>query len=364
MSNTILLIFGGNSPEHEVSIKSAKTIYLSLKKKNYEVILLGISKSGQFKFIEDEKLENLIDILDNCGKNCFIVKNNIYIEKSSSTSLVAENNIINNDNYLIKSFNKAFPIIHGTTGEDGVIQGWLEFLGINYAGSNAKASNLAMDKDLMSYVLKDLVEKVPYLVLYQDTPAPTFENALSNLNNQNPDSRTKYLIVKPNDQGSSIGVSKVSNETEFQNAIKTAFNFSDKVLIEQCLNCNEIEIAIIGPRDKPESSVNIAELEMKSGFAFYDYDAKYINDGANFYIPARITQNQADYIREVSKKVYTRIGCDGFARIDFLLCKQTNKIYFNEVNTLPGFTSISMFPRLFMEDGMKIEDLVEKIINS
>lgn len=385
LKKTVLLMFGGKSPEHKISIISARTIYKVLEGGEYNVLLAGVTKeTGKIKILSPNDLENLDMINEDLSRRTgFVAKIKdspvIYYVTDDQVSL---DNNLSPDNDLLFSdrhvpyreniysttkhdkFDIVFPCFHGTCGEDGVIQGWLEFLNIPYVGSNLQASATAIDKDLTKHTIKDLIIFPSYLTLYIDSDILGFEQSLAELNALNSKSATRYLIVKSCTQGSSISVTKVSNEEDFQHAIKYAFTFGNKVLVEQYIDSNELDIAVIGSTSAPVVSKNAAEVEIKPQFPFYTYEAKYISNGAILHIPARLSLQQIDYIREIARKIYIRIGCKGLARVDFLLCKKSGQIYFNEINTMPGIRQTSAFVRLFQEDGVDLKQLIDLILSS
>jgi D-alanine-D-alanine ligase len=320
---TVALFFGGLSNEHEVSIKSAKNIFLNFPVKKYKIKLIYWSKKGLFYLVEN------FDRLD--GRK-------ISIEDFS------------------KEFDIALPITHGKYGEDGVLQSIFESQKIKYCGCRVLASSLCMDKAVFKNLLLSFkLEQVNFLLLdYLLDSTKEINSKILKIKND-----FKFPVyVKPANSGSSIGVTKVEKISQFKKAISDALIHDHKILVEEGLiNPKEVEVAVLG-NDKITVS-HPGELKLVKDF--YDYEDKYNLNKTEFIIPANITKQQIEKIVSLAKKVYKVCACSGFARIDFFVSK--NKIYINEVNTLPGFTNISMYPMLMEASGIKYSELLEKIID-
>jgi D-alanine-D-alanine ligase len=321
---TVALFFGGPSNEHEVSIVSAKNILENFPIKKYKMKLVYWDKSGLF----------------------YLVK--------SFESLGNKRKRINIEDFK-KEFDIALPITHGKYGEDGVLQGIFEFQKIKYCGSRSLSSALCMDKSLFkSLLLSCKINQVKFLSIdYNlDSKEEIFEKLSIVKNNF-----IFPLYVKPSNSGSSVGITKIKRIDQLKSAIKNSLIHDNKVLIEEGLvNPKEVEVAVLGN----DSLFVSVPGELKLTKDFYDYDDKYKLNKTEFIVPANITNNQIREIDLLSKKIYELCGCSGFARIDFFISGKN--IYINEINTLPGFTSISMYPMLMARSGIKYSKLIEKII--
>lgn len=333
------IIFGGRSAEHEVSIQSAKNIYTALDKEKYEPVLIGIDREGVWH-LQDEKI--------------FAVKayTNEITAKSSSATLVSITPGSSRKNSL-GGLDVAFPIIHGTYGEDGAIQGLLKLLNIPFVGAGILGSAVGMDKEVMKKLLLAAgLPVVKHMVVHaaeQDTM--NFEMVAEVLNSP--------VFIKPANMGSSVGVSKVTNQKEFLTAMKTAFAYDNKVLIEEFIPCDEIECSVLG-NDAPIASVPGSIIP---NHEFYSYEAKYRDEnGAKMEIPANLSDEEIAKIQDLAVLACKTLYCEGMARVDFFMHKETKELYVNEINTLPGFTKISMYPKLWEASGMSYTELVDRLI--
>lgn len=335
------LVFGGKSPEHEVSIISARNIYNAIDKSKFEVVLIGISQEGKW-FLENE--ENLQD------KNCVIGKSEIPLAVVFGNN---EKQILRLDHqqYLDK-IDVLFPITHGPNGEDGTLQGVFSQLDIPFVGPNVLASAVAMDKDFTKRILRDAGIGHAQGITF-------FKHELATISySETVKALGEIMFVKPCNMGSSVGVSKVSNEAEFYTALQEAFKFDTKVLVEKAVYGRELECAVLG-NELIEAST-VGEIIMEKGF--YDFENKYINDNAKIYIPApNISDNQLKKIQATVRKAYHALGLEGLSRIDVFLTKE-DEVIINEPNTLPGFTAISMYPKLWEASGLKYATLIERLI--
>ncbi len=325
------IIFGGKSTEHEISLLSAASIIDAIDKDKFEIVKIGINKKGEW-FVYEGPTDK--------------IKNGLW--ESSAKPL--------NIGDLKKIIDFAFPALHGSYGEDGTIQGLFEMLDIPYAGCGVLGSSLAMDKG----TAKDIFEKYKLpickhwvvfkeeLDYYEDNVVETIERKLG-----------YPVFVKPANMGSSVGISKAHNEKELRHAMKDAIRYDRKLVIEESVNCREIEIGVVGNFDLETSSVG----EIVSSTEFYDYEAKYSDDGGTeLVIPANLPQETVDEIRFFAKQAYQLLGLTGFARVDFFVEKETGEILINEINTIPGFTKFSMFPGMWKDAGVEYKDLIEKIV--
>ena len=338
------IIFGGMSTENEVSVVSAGSILGNIDRKKFEVFPIYIDKQGKwYIFIEDGKKREL-------GAE---VENIIEIE--------------NIEEYLQK-LDVVFPVLHGLYGEDGTIQGLFELLKIPYVGCRVLASSVGMDKVYTKIVFEKAgLNQAPYEYVrkYKDTYIYIDKNFnekildLKEIAKKITENLEFPMFVKPSNSGSSVGVKKAENEKELIENIEYASKFDNKILIEQGINGREIECAVLGNEEVIASCVG----EIKSADEFYSYDAKYKNEESKTEIPAEIPEEISEEIRKQAIKAFKAIDGTGLSRIDFFVEDKTNKIIINEINTMPGFTSISMYPKMFEKSGIPYRELITRLIN-
>lgn len=335
------LVFGGKSPEHEVSIVSARNIYNAIDKAKFSVTLIGIAQDGKW-FLETEN--NLQD------QHCVIGKSGVQLAVLFGNE---KNKIIRLDTSLfIDDVDVIFPITHGPNGEDGTLQGIFTQLDIPFVGPGVLGSAVAMDKDFTKRILRDAGigianGQVLFKHLQHEINYAEIQAAFGDL-----------LFIKPCNMGSSVGVSKSTNEQEFFQAVKHAFQFDTKILVEQGIKGRELECAVYG-NETPEVST-AGEIQMLQGF--YDFENKYINDNAKITIPAdNLSEAQLEKVRTTAKKAYQALGLEGMSRVDVFLTDD-DEVIVNEPNTLPGFTSISMYPKLWENSGVAYSQLIENLI--
>lgn len=339
------IIFGGKSAEHEVSLKSANNVFNSVDKTKFIPLLLGVNKLGQWYYNEQYTSDN-VNLL---GNDYFAGATPVYLSAAEKSV----NIIDKKENKVLADFDIAFPIIHGTFGEDGTLQGILKSLNIPFVGPDILGSSIAMDKDVTKRLLKAVgIPVANSYTLYKHLPNEySFQEIVSCLG--------LPVFVKPANAGSSVGVSKVTNEIEYRAALTTAFRFDNKILVEEAVIGKELECGVLG-NEEPQASV-VGEIVATE--TFYSYDAKYIHsDGAVLQVPARIETHISDEIRHLAVKACKAIGCEGMARVDFLLSSK-NKLVLNEINTLPGFTEISMYPKMWEATGFTEIELITMLIN-
>ena len=338
------VIFGGMSTENEVSVVSAGSILGNIDRKKFEVFPIYIDKQGKwYIFIEDGKKREL-------GAE---VENIIEIE--------------NIEEYLQK-LDVVFPVLHGLYGEDGTIQGLFELLKIPYVGCRVLASSVGMDKVYTKIVFEKVgLNQTPYEYVrkYKDTYIYIDENFdekildLKEIAKKITENLEFPMFVKPSNSGSSVGVKKAENEKELIENIEYASKFDNKILIEQGIKGREIECAVLGNEEVIASCVG----EIKSADEFYSYDAKYKNEESKTEIPAEIPEEISEEIRKQAIKAFKAIDGKGLSRVDFFVENKTNKIIINEINTMPGFTSISMYPKMFEKSGIPYRELITRLIN-
>jgi len=339
------ILFGGKSAEHEISIRSAKNIIESIDKDKYEVLLLGIDKKG--KWLAGQSAENLL------------LKNISSVEESQKGDLLAfapgkaGNALVDlNNSGNVSELDVVFPVLHGPMGEDGTVQGMLKLADIPFVGSGVLGSAAGMDKDVMKRLFRE-----------SDIPVGGFEVVYSHeferINYEEiADNLGLPLFIKPANLGSSVGIHRVCTREEFDSALENAFLFDNKLIIEEYIEGREIECAVLG-NDFPAASV-LGEIITQHDF--YSYKAKYLDErGAELKIPADLPEDTTEKIRNLSIRSFQAVCCSGMARVDCFLSDE-GKIYINEVNTIPGFTSISMYPMLWEASGIPYSELIDRLI--
>ncbi|MFZ3231295.1 MAG: D-alanine--D-alanine ligase family protein [Pseudobdellovibrio sp.] len=343
MKKKVALIFGGRSAEHEVSIISAKNIYNAIDTATFDVQLLGISKEGtwyhfknadvfkKYPALNDSSLtsENPITLVSISGKPV------IYSLKTSEK----------------ESVDCAFPIIHGTMGEDGTLQGLFKVVQLPFVGCDVLSSAVGMDKEFMKRLMSEAgIKNSKYLILRKHN-LQAYADIVKHLGSP--------FFIKPANAGSSVGVHKIKSEADFSTKVNDSFLYDHKVLAEEFNDGLEIECSVLGLNQKSKASL---PGQLIVNHEFYSYEAKYLDaNGAEIIIPARITEKQTEEIRAMAIKTFNTLGCDGLARVDFFLNKNGD-ILVNEINTLPGFTQISMYPKMWEATGLKYSALITELI--
>lgn len=338
------VILGGMSTENEVSIISGTSVIKELNKEKYEIFPIYISKTGKWYQINiNNFLKNDSDVLKN------------------------KKEIENIFKYL-KSLDVIFPVLHGLYGEDGTIQGIFEILKIPYVGCKVLASSIGMDKVYTKMIFKNAglnqakwvyLQKREENYYYIDKKFNEKELNIKDITKIIENKLTYPIFVKPSNSGSSVGITKVYNQKELEDAIKNASEYDKKIIIEQGISGREIECGVLGNNNVIASCVG----EIKAADEFYTYDAKYNNEASKTIIPADLPSNIVKKIKKYAIKAFKAIDGNGLARVDFFVEDGTNKIYINEINTMPGFTNISMYPKLFEASGIKYTDLLDQLIS-
>ncbi|MEP3388648.1 MAG: D-alanine--D-alanine ligase [Reichenbachiella sp.] len=333
------ILFGGKSAEHEISLRSAKNVIEALNKDKYEPVLIGIDKSGQWLYNEQTSLILHADDIEKISLNT----------NSDSVSLIPQSEgLLSGANQKV---DVVFPILHGPMGEDGTIQGLLKLANIPFVGAGVLGSAVGMDKDVMKRLLRDAGLPIgKYITIRSHQDRPTF------------DSITKQLglpcFVKPANLGSSVGINRVDNEEQYHQALDEAFSFDHKVIIEEFIEGREIECAILG-NENPKASI---PGEISFTHSFYSYEAKYLDDqGYKIDIPAQITDEQIIAVQKMAIDTFQTLECEGFARVDVFLTKD-GRLLVNEINTIPGFTQISMYPKLWEASGIPYSELIDQLL--
>lgn len=337
------ILFGGKSAEHEVSLQSAKSIYEAIDRSRYKPIMIAITKNGGWKMFQ--------------GEDFFINPDNpekIRLNESDDYIAIipqSEGDIINFNKPDLKSkIDCIFPILHGTYGEDGTVQGMIKLIDVPFVGAGVLGSAVGMDKDVMKRLLNEANIKNAKCMIARADSVPNFGEVEKTLG--------LPIFIKPANLGSSVGISKVTDIAEYDNAIKEAFLYDTKILIEEFVDGREIECSVLG-NTEVRSSVP-GEIVVKSDF--YSYEAKYIDNTAfELEIPANVSEKLQSKIMKLACKTFETLCCEGMGRVDMFLRKD-NSIYVNEINTIPGFTKNSMYPKLWEASGLSYKDLITKLI--
>lgn len=333
------ILFGGKSAEHEVSCISAFSVYSNIDTAKFTPFLIGITKDGEFRFYEDEPTHLRSGKWESYAKN-----NNVdFLSEKGKAKVFTKNG----EEILLDCI---FPVLHGPFGEDGRIQGFLEYTNIAYVGAGVLSSAICMDKgmtkDLLSF---HNIPQTKYIIMKKNDDK--IEESLREI--------SYPVFVKPANMGSSVGISKVNSPGELQQAIEIARQFDERILIEEGVDAREIEIAVIQTKDGIMVS---SPGELLVVDEFYDYDAKYKKDTTKWEIPAQLSETTTDEIKKLAKKVFEIVNCRSFARVDFFIDKRTQRVLVNEINTIPGFTPISMYPKLLIADGMPYTKIITELI--
>ena len=347
MKLNVCVLFGGMSPEHEVSLRSAESVLNNMDPEKYNIFPVGITKEGNWLLYggADYSLLPTGQWQDH--------PNN----RPAAISPVRGQGLLSfeGDSVVREQIDVVFPVIHGENGEDGAIQGLLQLAGIPYVGPHISASAVAMDKTLTKLVADNAgITQAKWLLVRNSELQNRMDDILDTV-----ESKFPYpVFVKPAGTGSSVGVSKANDREELNDALLSAGIYDEKILVEEFIDGHEVEVAVMG-NDTPVAS-EVGEID--SGAEFYDYDAKYISDTSVAYIPARIPAEIAEELRQQAVRVYTAIGCQGMSRVDFFVTYADNRVVFNEINTIPGFTSISMYPKLFVASGIPYNELIDRLL--
>jgi D-alanine-D-alanine ligase len=337
------IIFGGRSGEHEVSLVSAASVIRALDPDKYEAVPIGIGKDGRW-FLGSPAQKMLPEVLRQGQRVMLSADPNVAAlmpleERASGTQRV----------------DVIFPVLHGTYGEDGTVQGLLELAGLPYVGSGVIGSAVGMDKDMQKRLFQQ--ERLPvgeFLAILRSEWEKEREQVLRAVGK-----KFRFpLFVKPATLGSSVGMSKVHKREELPAALDLAAEFAQKILVERNIRGREIEVSVLG-NDEPQASIPGEIIPHRE---FYDYTAKYLEDGTRLEIPAKLSRSQVKRFQEHAVRAFRCLECRGMARVDFFLEKPSGRIYVNEVNTIPGFTSISMYPKLWEASGIGYRDLIDRLI--
>ncbi|MBP3543157.1 MAG: D-alanine--D-alanine ligase [Lachnospiraceae bacterium] len=345
MKKTIAVLFGGQSSEHEVSCMSAVNVVANLDKEKYEQILIGITKEGEWLKVDS------VEQIENGSWRESRVHAVISPEATKKSVLLMENGAVTE-----QKLDVVFPVLHGLYGEDGTVQGILELAKLPYVGCGVLASSVSMDKLYTKIVVDTLgIRQAAYAAVMR-SELKEMDKAVEKI-----EAKLSYpMFIKPSNAGSSCGVSKASDREELVSGLKNAAEHDRKILIEETIVGRELECAVLGGEDCRASGVG----EVLAAAEFYDYEAKYHNAESKTDISPVLPEGKEEEIREAAVRIFRALDGYGLSRVDFFLTKDTNEVVFNEINTLPGFTGISMYPMLWEKKGISKPVLVEKLINS
>lgn len=350
----VAVVFGGRSSEHEVSRVSAQSILQNIDRNKYDVTMIGITREGRWLIYEGpvEKLST--------GEWQTIAE----LQAASVDSLSAVSQGSGIPGGILEAagvgqgkrkIDVVFPVLHGCNGEDGTIQGLLELAGIPYVGCGVLASALGMDKAYAKIIFeKEGIPQGKYLVFNRKQLNTNLESIIEQVE----DLLTYPCFVKPSNAGSSVGVSKAENREKLVEALNLAARYDRRILVEEFIDGREIECAVLGNDEPIASTVG----EIIAGSDFYDYEDKYVNNNSRIEMPAKLPEETINQIRDYAIRAFKSLDCAGLSRVDFFVHRKTGKIYINEINTLPGFTSISMYPKLWEKSGISYSELISRLI--
>lgn len=340
---TVGILFGGKSAEHEVSLQSAKNVVDAIDRNKYDIVLIGIDKEGQWLLQEESNF--LLNAEDPKLVKLNASNASITLAPEGEGSLVATTGNVDS-----KNIDVIFPILHGPMGEDGTVQGFLKLADIPFVGCDVLGAAVGMDKEIMKRLLRDAGLPIGRFATFHAHETIDFDMVKEELG--------MPLFVKPANLGSSVGINKAHNVGELKKACEEAFRYDSKILIEEFIEGREIECAVIGNED-PKASLP-GEIVVHD--EFYSYDTKYVSeDGASLAIPADLPEEVVKEIQALALLTFTTLAASGLARVDFFVTKK-NEIFVNEINTMPGFTKNSMYPKLWEASGISYSELIDRLI--
>jgi D-alanine-D-alanine ligase len=342
----VALLFGGRSAEHDVSVMSAGNVFRALDPARYDTLPIGITRSGAWLVCPLEDGAFPVAVPETGPRVALVPGGAGLLAILSDTDAAAPD--------LSRAVDVVFPVLHGPFGEDGTVQGATEIAGVPYVGSGVLGSAAAMDKDVAKRLMRDAGLPIARFVTFARGDSPTFEAAVAELG--------RPVFVKPARLGSSVGISKAGPREEFVEAIAEAFRHDRKILVEEFVPGREIECGVLEDEDGALIASPPGEIVPSNRHGFYTYEAKYLDDeGAAIKVPADLPPEISDKVRRLSIEAFRALGCEGLARIDFFL-SHDGKLTINEVNTLPGFTNISMYPKVMEALGIRYAELVDRLI--
>ncbi|KAF0111099.1 MAG: D-alanine-D-alanine ligase [Chloroflexi bacterium] len=342
----IAVIFGGRSGEHEVSLMSARSVLSVLSPEKFEITQIGITHSGAWltgknviEAFESNSFDHLLPVV-------------LLPEPRKGSLYVLKGNVLES----LPQMDVVFPVLHGTFGEDGTMQGLFELADVAYVGCGVLSSAVGMDKNLFKDVMRaNNIPVVESVLLTRSQISSSMDKVISNIENTCP----YPVFVKPANLGSSVGISKCTSRSDLMEGLMEAARFDRRVLVERGINAREIEVSVLG-NENPIASI---AGEIRPMDEFYTYEAKYLDDTSELIIPARLDETTMTKLQQIAIQAFQVIDGAGMARVDFLLDRDTNEIYLSEVNTIPGFTKISMYPKLWGASGISYPDLVDRLIS-
>ena len=351
----VAVLYGGRSGEHEVSLQSAASVINNLDRDRFEIVPVAIDKQGRWRLNDISLLEGRksLPVFKDAPK--VILPPNV-ADTESGSALIGLG-----EGGEAKPIDVVFPVVHGPLCEDGTIQGLLELADVPYVGCGVLASAVAMDKEMAKRVARDAgIPIVPYLALKHQQWKKEKDHAAEKIQRE-----LGYpVFVKPANLGSSVGVHKVTDAGGLNSALEDAFRYDVKVLAEVAIDAREIELAVLENADAGAEPLVSVPGEINPTHEFYSYEAKYLDEnGAELIIPANLDAEQTKQAQEIARSAFSTIECEGMARVDLLLDRSTGKFYFNELNTIPGFTSISMYPKLWEASGISYQELLSRLVD-
>ncbi len=327
----LAIVFGGKSTEHEISLLSVRSILKNINRDKYDISLLHIDINGNWFLKEGLSGENTLSITLSPGNK------GAKIVAAASGELLREIDVV-------------FPVLHGVFGEDGTIQGYLKMMNVAFVGCGVMASSACMDKDMTKRILRDANIGITPYALATPEEKPSFEDLERDLG--------VPLFIKPANLGSSVGVFKVNNADEYNEKLEEALTYDSKILIERTIEGKEVECAVLG-NQKPKASLP-GEIIMNTDF--YDFESKYVDkDASSTLVPADISEEHIELVRQTAVKAYKAMGCEGLSRVDFFVTNEGD-VLINEINTIPGFTNISMYPKMWEATGIPYSELIDILI--
>jgi D-alanine-D-alanine ligase len=349
MKRRVLILFGGRSAEHEISLLSARNVFMALDRSRFDPVLVGIDKQGRWRIEPEQTLlaatgDPRLVAMKGAGDEL-----NVPVRPAGSALQTSR---------IFAADDVVFPVLHGTYGEDGTVQGLLELADVAYVGAGHLGSGIGMDKDVAKRLLAHAgIPVVPWRVATAAELKRDPDGVLARVA-----ALGFPLFIKPANAGSSVGVTKVKSLDALLPALRTAFTFDRKLLAEAAVDAREIECAVLG-NDDPQASIP-GEIVVSHADGFYSYDAKYVDPtGASWKIPADISPETAERVRHLSIETFKTLELSGMSRVDFFLDRRTGALFVNEVNTIPGFTAISMYPKMWEASGLPATELVSKLID-
>lgn len=340
----VAVLFGGESPEHEVSLQSAKNVVEAIDPERWDVTLIGIDRAGRWHTAEASRF--LLDSSDPRRIRLGAGDRDLAVVPGAKSEIISLE-----ERESLPPVDVVFPVLHGPLGEDGTVQGLLRLGHVPFVGPGVLGSAIGMDKDVAKRLLRDAgIAVAPFITLARRALAPTWDEAVAELGSP--------VFVKPANMGSSVGVTRASSPEEYLRALDTAFTYDSKVLLESTIVGREIECAVLG-NEHPEASV---PGEIVPKHEFYSYEAKYLDeDGADLAIPADLDEETTERVREAAVRTFQTLCCEGLARVDFFLTAE-GELIVNEINTIPGFTRISMYPKLWAATGVSYPELIDRLL--